>query len=111
MSSYKNIEVKLKEFISKYYTNELIKGSILFIAIGFLYFLFTVFIEHFLWLNTTARTFLFWSFIGVETFLFIRYIIQPISKILGFKKGISHTAEWFSNPQNLEFYNLNRHNL
>ena len=29
----------------------------------------------------------------------------------GFKKGISKTAKWFSNPKNLEFYNLHRHNL
>ena len=31
--------------------------------------------------------------------------------INGFKTGIAHTAEWFTNPQNLDFYNLNRHNL
>ena len=29
----------------------------------------------------------------------------------GFKRGISHTIEWFCNKSNLEFYNVNRYNI
>ena len=63
MSSFSIIQQKLEEFIKKYYTNELIKGGILFFAIGLFYFLITLLIEYFLWLNPIARTFLFWLFV------------------------------------------------
>ncbi|WP_158839737.1 DUF4175 family protein [Polaribacter sp. L3A8] len=83
------IEEKLHQFTRKYYTSELIKGGILFISLGFLYFFFTVFIEYFLWLKPTARTILFWLFLGVELFLLIRFILMPIFKLIGLRKGIS----------------------
>ncbi len=89
MSTYKNIQQKLDQFTSKYYTNELIKGTILFFSLGFLYFFFTLFLEYFLWLKPVARTFLFWLFIFVEIFLLIKFIAIPISKLIGFRKGIS----------------------
>nr|WP_232771605.1 DUF4175 family protein [Tenacibaculum sp. Bg11-29] len=83
------IEQKLQQFSRKYYTSELIKGSILFISLGLIYLFFTLFIEHFLWLKPTARTLLFWLFIIVEAFLFLRFICFPIFKIIGLQKGIS----------------------
>ena len=42
MSSFSLIQQKLEEFIKKYYTSELIKGTIFFFAAGFLYFLLTL---------------------------------------------------------------------
>lgn len=89
MSEYKNIQKKLHQFTRKYYTNELIKGAILFLSLGFLYFFFTLFLEYFLWLKPTSRTFLFWFFILVEVFLLLKFIAIPISKLVGFRKGIS----------------------
>jgi hypothetical protein len=89
MNGYKNIEQKLHQFTRKYYTNELIKGIILFLSLGFLYLFFTLFLEHFLWLKPTARTILFWLFIAVEVFLLLQFIAIPISKLIGFRKGIS----------------------
>ncbi|PQJ79963.1 DUF4175 family protein [Polaribacter porphyrae] len=89
MSEFKNIEQKLHQFTRKYYTNELIKGTILFFSLGFLYFFFTLFLEYFLWLKPTARTILFWLFIAVEVFLLIKFIAIPIFKLIGFRKGIS----------------------
>ncbi|MGY0406757.1 MAG: DUF4175 family protein, partial [Polaribacter sp.] len=89
MSGFEIIEKKLHQFTQKYYVNELIKGSILFLSLGFLYLFFTLFIEYFLWLKPTARTFLFWIFILVEFFLLIRFIAIPIFKLLGLRKGIS----------------------
>ncbi len=88
MDSYSDIYEKLRGFIRKYYTNEIIKGSILFAAFGLLYFLFTLFIEHFLWLRPLARTFLFWSFVLIEAVLFSRFIVFPFFKLLGIQKGI-----------------------
>ena len=88
MGNFKNIQDKLEAFIKKYYTSELIKGIILFFAIGLLYFLVTLLIEYALWLNTTARTLLFWAFVLVEAALFVMFIIKPIAKLFKFQKGI-----------------------
>ncbi len=82
------IYTKLEQFIKKFYTNELLRGSIFFVGIGLLYFLFTLFIEYFLWLKPTARTVLFWTFIAVELFLFLRFILFPIFKLFKLQNGI-----------------------
>ena len=93
MSSCNYIFVKLQQFIKKFYINELIKGVLLFISTGLLYFIFTVFIEYFLWLKPLSRTILFWLFIVVEVGLVTFYIFLPLLKIIGLKKGIdSKTA-------------------
>jgi hypothetical protein len=86
----KFIYQKLELFIKKFYTNELIRGMIFFIGLGLLYFLFTLFVEYFLWLKPIGRTLLFWTFIVVETFLLIRFIFRPIFKLFNLQKGIDY---------------------
>ena len=88
LNNFEIIRKKLEGFIRKFYTNELIRGILICIAIGLLYFLFTAFIEYKLWLGTTARTALFWLFIAVEGFLLIRFIIWPLTKLFRLAKGI-----------------------
>ncbi|WP_062055091.1 DUF4175 family protein [Aquimarina longa] len=90
MENFQFIKNKLEQFIKKYYINELIKGIILFFAIGVLYFLITLLIENFLWLNTLGRTLLFWLFIVVEVGLFIKFIVLPIAKLFKLTKGIDY---------------------
>ncbi|SEP83319.1 hypothetical protein SAMN05421824_0432 [Hyunsoonleella jejuensis] len=92
MDNFKHIQQKLEHFIRRYHTNELLKGAILFFAIGFLYFLFTLLIEHFLWLNTTARTVLFWVFIAVELALLTKFVAIPLAKLFKLKKGIDYES-------------------
>lgn len=82
---------KLEGFIKKFYTNELIKGVILFIAIGLLYFIFTFLIEYFLWFSTQGRTILFWLFIAVQVFLLSKFILLPIFKLFKIQKGLDYT--------------------
>jgi hypothetical protein len=89
MNTYQNIEQKLHQFVRKFYTNELIKGGILFLSFGFLYLFFTLFLEYFLWLEPTARTVLFWIFITVESYLLFWFIFTPIFRLIAIKKGIS----------------------
>jgi hypothetical protein len=89
-SNFKNIQNKLEAFIRRFYTNELLKGAILFFAIGLLYFLFTLFVEHLLWLNTTARTLLFWLFVIVELALLVKFIAIPLAKLFKLQKGINY---------------------
>ena len=90
MSTFKIIRQKLEEFVKRYYTNELIKGAILFFAIGLLYFIITVLVEYFLWLEPGGRTVLFWTFVAVEAGLFIRFIAFPLLKLFNLQQGISH---------------------
>lgn len=89
MNDFIRIREKLQAFIKKYYFNELIKGLLLFFAIGALYFIFTLFVEYFLWLKPALRSLLFWLFVFIELALFAAYIVFPITQILGLKKGIS----------------------
>lgn len=89
MNSFKEIQNKLHQFTRKYYINELIKGAILFLSLGAIYFFFTLFLEYFLWLKPTARTILFWIFISVELYLLVRFLFIPIFKLIGLRKGIS----------------------
>ncbi|SRX52601.1 DUF4175 family protein [Aequorivita sp. CIP111184] len=90
MSTFNTIQLKLEEFIKKYYTNELIKGAILFFAIGLLYLLITLLIEYFLWLNPLGRRILFWLFIIVEFALLVRFIAFPLAKLFKLQKGINY---------------------
>ena len=89
-SNFNNIEAKLEAFVRRFYINELLKGTILFIALGMLYFLVTIFIEHVLWLNTLARTVLFWLFVGVELGLLVKFIVIPLAKLFKMRQGITH---------------------
>ena len=92
MSSFSIIQQKLEQFIKKYYTNELIKGVILFFAMGLLWFIITLLVEHFLWLEPTGRTILFWSFVLVEVALFVRFIAFPLAKLFKLQQGIGYEA-------------------
>ncbi|WMI66660.1 DUF4175 family protein [Aestuariibaculum sp. YM273] len=90
MTNFKNIQLKLEGFIKRYYYNELLKGAILFFAIGLLFFLGTLLVEYMLWLNTTARTALFWGFVLVELGLLIKFIVWPLSKLFKLQNGINY---------------------
>jgi hypothetical protein len=81
---------KLEDFIRKFYTNELLRGTIFFVGIGLLYFIFTLFVEYFLWLKPAGRTILFILFIVVELFLLFRFILFPIFKLFKLQKGIDY---------------------
>tara|TARA_R110000787_G_scaffold17133_5_gene54060 strand:+ start:5795 stop:9130 length:3336 start_codon:yes stop_codon:yes gene_type:complete len=89
MKEFTNIQNKLSFFYKKYYTNELIKGFILFLSFGLLYFLFTIYLEYFLWLKPFYRTLLFWFFISVEGFLIFKLIISPLFHLIKIRKGIN----------------------
>ena len=90
MNNFNVIQVKLQQFVTKYYSNQLIKGAILFFSIGLLYFIFTLLVEHFLWLSTGLRTVLFWVFILVEVSLLTKFIGIPLAKLFNLKKGIDY---------------------
>ena len=89
MNEFTKITQKLHKFSLKFYINELIRVSILFLSFGILYLFITLFVEYFFWLKPFSRTFLFWLFVLGELFLLITLILFPIFKIIGLKKGLS----------------------
>ena len=90
MNSYHNILAKLEQFTKKYYTKMLLKGGLLFIAFGVLFFLIVLGVEYFLWLNSTGRVILLVVFIAIELFLLFKYILTPLFFLFKLKKGISN---------------------
>ncbi|MEL4307050.1 hypothetical protein [Joostella sp. CR20] len=90
MNSIQNIQQKLEKFLRKYYTNELIKGVLLFVGIGLVYFILTALLEYFLWFGTTGRLILFWLFVLVEMFLFVKFIVNPLLYLFKIRKGIDY---------------------
>lgn len=80
MNGFHNIEQKLEQFIKRYYLSALLKGMVLFFAIGLLYALLLLAIEHFFWLGTSGRLLLFWGIFGFEAILFYGLIFTPLAK-------------------------------
>lgn len=87
--AYDHIQKKLNFFYKKFYLSNLIKGFILFSALGLLYFLITLYLEYFLWLKPPHRTILFWVFVSAELLLFIKLILLPLIHLFKIKKGIN----------------------
>ena len=90
MDNYINILEKLNAFIAKFYTKMLLKGLLLFLAFGLLFFFAVVGIEYFLWLSSTGRLLLLVLFVGVELYLLWKFIITPLSFLLRWKRGLSN---------------------
>ena len=89
MEAYEKILKKLGAFIQKYYTKILLKGILLFLALGLLGFLATLGIEYFLWLGTLGRSILFFCGLVGVLFLFYRFVFIPILFLVKVKRGIS----------------------
>ena len=95
MQTYHNILDKLNHFTKKYYTKMLIKGALLFLALGLLFLLVILGVEYFLWLNSNGRMILFFCFIVSGLFLLYRFIFTPLLYLFKVKKGISNRdASW-----------------
>lgn len=83
------VVVKLNRFIRRYYINELLRGIILFFAIGLVILFITLFFEYTFWFDTKSRFFLFVFLLSIEIGLFFRLIIYPILKLFRISKGIT----------------------
>ncbi|MGB6153468.1 MAG: DUF4175 family protein, partial [Pricia sp.] len=90
MSAYDNILVKLDQFTKKYYTKMLVKGLLLFLVFGMLFFFAVLGVEYLLWLNSTGRLILLLVFLAVELFLLFRYILTPLFYLFKLKNGIDN---------------------
>ncbi|SHI48760.1 hypothetical protein [Pseudozobellia thermophila] len=89
MDNYQNILEKLDHFTRKYHTKILIKGVLMFLALGCLFFFAILAVEYFLWLQPTGRLVLLLLFVAVLAYLLIMYIINPLFYLFKIKMGIS----------------------
>lgn len=87
---FQHIIDKLEHFIRKYYINELLKGGLLFVGTGLLYFLLMIGLEYFFWFGPAQRLVLFWLGIGIEVGLLLRFVFWPVVKLLKLAKGIDY---------------------
>ncbi|MEX0275606.1 MAG: hypothetical protein AB3N16_14630, partial [Flavobacteriaceae bacterium] len=90
MGNYRYIIKKLEAFIRKYYLNRLIKGSLLFLVFGLLFFLVVSGVEYMLWLGSGGRLLLLIFFVGVVLFLMLRYIFTPLFFLFKMGNGIDY---------------------
>lgn len=87
---YIGLVEKLRDFIQKYYLQQIIKG-ILFIGLILIsYFLFCTVLEYNLFFPTMIRKLIYWIFIVGFFVLFYFYIGKPLFYYLNYKKRISH---------------------
>ena len=87
--NYNDLVKKLDEFIRKYYTNRLIKGSLYFTAIIAGFFLSIVAIEAAGRFGPTTRTILFFSFLILGLGVLYRLIATPLLKLYQIGERIS----------------------
>ena len=88
--NYNILITKLDTFIRKYYKNQLIKGAIYFLAVALLFFLLANVIEYFGHFDTKVRTIIFFGYIIINSFIFIRYLLIPGIKIVRIGQRITH---------------------
>lgn len=81
-ASFEILLQKLDRFIRRYYLNQLIKGSLFFGAGLFILFILFISFEYFGYLSTNARFVLFYSFLLFNLFVFIRYVLIPLTGMM-----------------------------
>ena len=88
-TDYSVIELKIIQFIKKYYLSKLIKGilffSLIFIILSFL----IVIIEHFLFLSSFKKYIIVFTYFIFLFFVSLIYIILPFLGFIGLKINIS----------------------
>lgn len=88
--SYGLLLAKLQEFIRKYYINRIIKGGIYFAALFLISFLLVTVFEYFGHFGTGTRTVLFYTFLAINLFILVRYIIIPLGKLFNLGQTLSY---------------------
>lgn len=89
MSKLSNLISQIDAFIRKYYANQIIRGILLFALIFCASYLLITGLEYLGRFNSFVRAFLFFSFILVNGFIFIKHIVIPTFKLYSFGKRIN----------------------
>lgn len=89
MVAFERLLEQIDLFIRKYYKNQMIKGLIWFVGIFLFSLLLTTTLEYFGRFGSLTRGILFFSFIGTNCFILLKYIITPLTKLYSFGTRIS----------------------
>ncbi|HPB25450.1 MAG TPA: hypothetical protein PLE11_06795, partial [Bacteroidales bacterium] len=89
-NAYSALIKKLDLFIRKYYKNQILKGILLFLSFSLALFLILTILENFAYFNSTVRTVLFYTYIVVNVFVLIQFIIIPLFRLFKIGKVISY---------------------
>ena len=84
------LQIKLNEFIRKFYLNKGLRGLLLGLGILMAYFLVAAVLEYFGHFDTGFRTFLFYVFIALMLLVVFKGVLDPFLRIKGYLKSISH---------------------
>lgn len=88
MGKFQHIIDQINAFIRKYYKNEMIKGTLLFLVVLFSSYLLVSGLEYLGRFDSSIRLILLLSFILVNGYLFIRYLLIPMLKLNKLSKSI-----------------------
>lgn len=89
MEPFEHLLNQIDAFIRKYYKNEMLKGGILFLGVLLLSYLVVASMEYFGRFSSVVRGILFFSFLLVNTFLLVKYLVIPLMKLASFGKRIN----------------------
>ena len=89
-SNYNILIDKLDRFIKRYYKNELLKGSLLFIGSAVLLYVLMVLLEYVGHFGTGVRTTMFYVSIAFFSGVAWRFVIRPIMKLYRIGDAIDH---------------------
>lgn len=89
-NNYELLLGKLDEFIRKYYLNKLIKGTLLFLALVFAYYLFASLFEYKLYFSPVVRKIILGTFVLGTLSTLCVWILLPLFHFLKLGETISH---------------------
>ena len=78
MGKFNQLVSQIEGFIRKYYKNEMVKGAILFASVFLVSYGLVTFLEYVGRFSGGVRLFMLLSFIGINTFLLLKFIINPL---------------------------------
>jgi Domain of unknown function (DUF4175) len=81
LGQFSRLVEQIERFITKYYKNEMVKGGILFASVFLLSYALITTLEFVGRFNSGARLFMLVSFVGVNIFLFAKFLVIPLLKI------------------------------
>jgi hypothetical protein len=79
----------LQEFKRKYYLNLLIRGTLFSLGLLLSAFLIYNLLEYFFYFNYYIRAFLFFSFLALVLYVFVRWIVAPLSALINLRRLLS----------------------
>lgn len=89
MGQFSKLIQQIEKFITKYYKNQMVKGGILFLSVFLLTYGLVTTLEYIGRFSSTTRLFMLISFVGVNLFLFAKFIVIPLLKINKVGKHLS----------------------